>query len=293
MREQRRIFADFAFAGNGASPAPSSERLQTAAVMRPLQRLRDDVAKRWNQNDRLNTSDYPSEVIPLVNDINKLIARNQDIVVRARRQAADLAHSVKTPSSILRNELVELANRGHDVSRAQEALNRIDAQVGRSLARMRTDSVVSVSSQTDLTASIDLFARLFTTMANRDGKSLEVDAERSITIRMDKGDLDEILGNLLDNALKWCRHTIRLTALATEKHVHIRIEDDGPGIPEAERQAVLDSGRRLDISKPGPGLGLTIVSDLISAYAGELHLDKSAALGGLSVSLRVSKNFAA
>lgn len=267
--------------------------LQTAAVIRPLERLRDDVARRWNHADRLDTGDYPSEVVPLVTDINRLIDRNQDIVARARRQSADLAHAVKTPSSILRNELAELAAGGHDVSRAQEALNRIDAQVGRSLARMRTENIAVMSARADLTASVDVFVRLFSTIATRDGKTLEAETESGLGVRMDKRDLDEILGNLLDNAHKWCSHTIRLSARAAGSDVEIRIEDDGPGIAESERQAVLDSGRRLDMSKPGTGLGLTIVADLVSAYGGELRLEKSATLGGLSVRVRLPSRLSA
>jgi signal transduction histidine kinase len=262
----------------------SSVLLQTAAIVRPIDKLRKDVAQRWERDEALNETDYPEEVAPLVSDINSLLQRNRDIVSRSRRQAADLAHALKTPTAILRNELTVLSEVGQDMNRALDALDRVDAQLGRSLARIRTsNSGETVFARTDLTNSVNRFSRLFGAMANRDGKLLETVCEPDLTIRVDVQDIEEVMGNLLDNALKWCRKSIALTARTTSLGIEMIIEDDGPGIPEKDRSEAVRSGRRLDTSTPGTGLGLAIAIDLLNAYGAKLNLERSRSLGGLAV----------
>ena len=262
----------------------ASVLFQTAAIVRPLDRLRRDVAQRWDKDEELSEADYPEEVAPLVGDINGLLARNREIVARSRRQAADLAHALKTPSAILRNELTVLAEGSHDMDKALEALDRVDAQLGRSLARLRASSSgETMQARTDLSHSIDRFARMFGMMAGREGKSMNVVSDPGLTIRMDAQDIEEVLGNLLDNALKWCRSTLSLTARKRSDGVEILIEDDGPGIPAGDRERAMESGARLDSSKPGTGLGLAIAGDLLQAYGATIALEESAALGGLAV----------
>ena len=111
--------------------------LQTSAIVRPLEKLRKDVAARWDRNEELVESDYPEEVAPLVGDINTLVAAQPGDRPAVARQAADLAHALKTPSAILRNELQALSEKSHDMDRALDALDRMDAQLGRSLARVQ------------------------------------------------------------------------------------------------------------------------------------------------------------
>lgn len=258
--------------------------LQTTTILQPLDKLRRDVAKRWEQDEDLTASDYPEEVAPLVDDINELLARNRDIIARARRQAADLAHALKTPTAILRNELALLEAQNHDMDASLEALDRVDAQLGRSLARMRAaNSGAAANVKTDLSNSVDRFTRLFSPMAKRDEKQMTTTCAPALSIRMDQQDIEEVIGNLLDNALKWCTSAIALTAKTKGTGVEILIEDDGPGIPEGREREALKSGGRLDSSKPGTGLGLAIAIDLLQAYGAELNLEKSAELGGLAV----------
>ena len=257
---------------------------QTAAILRPLEKLRKDVADRWQRDEELSAADYPEEVAPLVSDINSLLERNREIVGRARRQAADLAHALKTPSAILRNELTGLKEKRAKVDKAVDALDRLDAQLGRSLARIRmSNSGESTAARTDLTHSIDRFSRLFDAMARRDGKEFQANSDRNLNIRIDAQDIEEVLGNLLDNALKWCGHRISLSARRVVDGIELTIEDDGPGIAEADRAEALRSGGRLDTSKPGTGLGLAIAIDLLRAYGASLELASSKTLGGLAV----------
>ncbi|HLQ18021.1 MAG TPA: HAMP domain-containing sensor histidine kinase [Tabrizicola sp.] len=262
----------------------ASVLLQTAAIVGPLNRLRRDVAQRWDQDEELSEKDYPEEVAPLVADINGLLARNREIIARSRRQAADLAHALKTPSAILRNELTALAETSHDMGKALDALDRVDAQLGRSLARLRaSNSGEAVQAKTDLSHSVDRFGRMFGMMAGREGKDLQVRCDPGLMIRMDQQDIEEVLGNLLDNALKWSRSRLSVTAARRSGGIEVTVEDDGPGIPVADRAEAMKSGARLDTSKPGTGLGLAIAGDLLQAYGGTISLEESPSLGGLAV----------
>ncbi|WP_425082401.1 sensor histidine kinase [Ruegeria arenilitoris] len=261
----------------------ASSLMLMSAILGPLRKLRADVAHRWDTDDNLTPTDYPEEVAPLVDDLNQLLHRNRDIVSGSRRQAADLAHALKTPATILRNELQAMSQAGVDTGIADEALDRIDSQLGRSLARIRALNTAELThSRTDVSHSVERLARLFTTIAEREDKILEVKSDPELWVRMDTQDIEEVLGNLLDNAVKWCRGKVKLTAKRHEDCVEICIEDDGPGIPEDAIREALRSGGRLDTSVRGSGLGLAIAVDLLNAYGAHFDLEKSAALGGLS-----------
>ncbi len=260
--------------------------LLMSAILGPLRKLRSDVAQRWDMDEDLRPEDYPEEVSPLVQDLNQLLQRNRDIVSGSRRQAADLAHALKTPAAILQNELDSLSEAGVDIKTAQESLDRIDAQLGRSLARMRAMNTAELThSRTDLSNSIDRLAKLFSLMAEREQKTLKVATIPGLWVRMDKQDIEEVLGNLLDNSMKWCRQIVQVTTTRQDKFIEIRIEDDGPGIPENDRREALRSGGRLDTSVTGSGLGLAIAVDLLTAYGASLDLGRSEELGGLRCSI--------
>ena len=264
--------------------------LQTSAVVRPLNRLREDVSHRWDSGGALNPRDYPDEVSPLVTDINTLLGRNREIVERGRRQAADLAHALKTPSAILRNELEALESENVDTEQARHALDRVDAQLTRSLARIRAANTgATTRSMTSLARSVDRMMRLFRSMPEVREKSISTNVPDDLHIPMDAQDLEESLGNILENAVNWSKSAIRVTAGETEEGMWLMVEDDGPGIPEQDRREALRSGGRLDSSAPGTGLGLAIAADLAQAYGGDIALDTSARLGGLSVRIFVPK----
>lgn len=264
--------------------------LLTSIILTPLRKLRSDVAHRWDRDEDLRPGDYPEEVSPLVEDLNQLLRRNREIVSGSRRQAADLAHALKTPTAIMRNELLLLSEAGGSTETAVEALDRIDAQLGRSLARMRALNTADLThSRTDLSHSIDRLARLFTTMAERDGKSLEIERDPGLWVRMDAQDIEEVLGNLLDNAVKWCKHKVRMTAMRTSNGIEVVIDDDGPGIPQDAHREALRSGGRLDTSVSGSGLGLAIAVDLLKAYDSRLDLGASNSLGGLECRIVIPK----
>lgn len=262
--------------------------LQASTTLRPLNDLRKDVLSRWDTDGDLDTDKYPIEVAPLVTDINTLLERNRDIISRSRRQAADLAHAVKTPSAIVRNELEKLLNSGQPVQQSIEALDRLDAQLKRSFARMRADgSSAGMHVHTDLDAALGRMTRAFGAMARNDQKTLTAEIEPGLQVRMDQADFEEVMGNLLDNAMKWSARTIHIAAKASDTVVEIQIEDDGPGIPEDDFGTATLSGQRLDTSKPGTGLGLAIAADLAHAYGGKISLAESKKLGGLRAKVRL------
>ncbi|GFE64189.1 sensor histidine kinase [Litoreibacter roseus] len=258
--------------------------LQMSMILRPLSALRYDVAHRWDSGKALDPQEYPEEVAPLVEDINALMTRNRDIIERSRRQAADLAHALKTPSAIARNELSSLAAADMDVGSAMDALDRIDAQLGRSLARIRASNAASApTAATDMTRTIERMGKLFRSMAAKRDKEIRINVADGLQARIDAQDIEEVLGNVIDNALKWCATTVTVDAWSAEGGTFIRVDDDGPGIPQEDRRTALRSGGRLDTSEPGTGLGLAIATDLLAAYGASLSLDASDQLGGLTV----------
>ncbi|MBT8474711.1 MAG: HAMP domain-containing histidine kinase [Alphaproteobacteria bacterium] len=290
---QANIFLAFAIIGVFSI---ASAVTQVSVILRQLAKVRQDVAHRWDEGETLNADDYPEEVAPFVSDINALLTRNREIVARGRRQAADLAHALKTPSAALRNELDDLSRRTGQTERAREALDRIDAQIVRSLARLRASSSSAMGNlRTDLSASVDRMARLFTSMAAQRDRVLSVDkaidcakADNCVVV-VDQHDLEEMMVNMLENALKWSQGCIRLSTRLSDDSVEIIIEDDGPGICPDRRQQALQAGARLDTAVPGTGLGLAISSDIAHAYGGSLDLLESEDLGGLMVVIRLPK----
>ncbi|WP_426037314.1 ATP-binding protein [Cypionkella sp. TWP1-2-1b2] len=258
--------------------------LQTSAILRPLTTLQRDINQRWDSDEALDPSSYPKEVAPLVNDINILLKRNRDIIDRTRRQGADLAHALKTPSAILRNELHRFDQLGQTVNVAQDALDRIDAQITRSLTRVRAANLASVAPRgTNLRGSLERLTRAFATLFADNAHSLDVHVPLDLSVSMDAQDLEDVLGNILENGLKFCRTRVVVSAHRTEHFNFVRIEDDGPGIPEPDRVEALRPGGRLDTATRGTGLGLAIASDIVNAYGGTLTLGQSANLGGLQV----------
>lgn len=258
---------------------------QVGFGLRPLKRLRRALAAiRAEQADRLSGV-WPQEVQPLVDDLNGLLSDNAAMVQAAQTQAGNLAHALKTPLSVIANEASALKAGGSAEAAALiaaqvEAMRR---HVDHHLARARAQAASEGRGvRTPVVPSLDRLVRVLGRLNAGRGLDIAVSGDGAPDFKGDRQTLEEILGNLLDNACKWARERVRVSARAgSNGSVVVAVEDDGPGIPADSVDEVLRRGRRLDETAPGSGLGLSIVDDLTKAAGGGLDLDTSPDLGGL------------
>ncbi|UDL94281.1 HAMP domain-containing histidine kinase [Lichenihabitans sp. PAMC28606] len=257
--------------------------LQVRVGLRPLTALRSRLAEvRHGRTDRIVGS-YPQELQPLVDELNALLEQNAESLVRARRHVSNLAHGLKTPLASL---AVALDGPGHDPQgRYHALLDLMDRQIRHHLRRARAAALGSPArSQVALAPRVaDLATALVKIYAD---KALRFDnhVPPGIAVACDQQDVDEMLGNLLDNACKWARGVVIITAVEAGRLVALSIADDGPGLAPDRLPDVLRPGRRLDESTPGYGFGLPITRELAELYGGALSLGSSSS-GGLSAVL--------
>lgn len=263
--------------------------LQVALGLRPLARLRQNVAEIRAGAARRMPVSAPVEVQPLSDELNALLDAQEREVERSRGRAADLAHGLKTPLAVLAGDVERLRSIGQselaaDIEQVADAMRR---HVDRELARARI-RVAAVRAQTRSVALMPL-VRSIVSMLRRGARGENIDFRieiaDDITAPFDRDDLAEILGNLLENAVRHARSVVRVRAALKVGAVEISIEDDGPGLAPQERTAMLARGVRLDTRGGGAGLGLAIVRDVIEAYGWHIELTASA-LGGLGVRLK-------
>jgi signal transduction histidine kinase len=232
---------------------------------------------------------YPSEIAPLVADLNTMLDAHERNVARAQRKAGDLAHGLKTPLAILahESERARAAGSAETAAVIAEEVERMRRQIDYHLAQAR--AAASSAGAGARTSVVESVAGLIRTLERlHAGRSIKfrTDAMAGVTVRVNREDLDEMIGNLLDNACKWTRTTVATTATvdADSGRVAITIDDDGPGLEPAKRELVLRRGVRADEASPGAGLGLAIVRDLADVYGGTISLDSSP-LGGVRARL--------
>lgn len=261
--------------------------INAAAILfglQPLRRVRNALAMvREGTAQRLSGS-FPSEIEPLANETNALIENNRRIVERSRTQVGNLAHSLKTPLAVLLNEGRALGGaKGQLIAdQAASMQKQVEHYLQRARVAAQRDSVVY---RTPVAPLAERMVRVVQKLNPRVSLSLSLSAE-SIVFAGEREDLEEILGNLLENAMKWAKSaaSVSVTPLAGTSDspglFEIAIQDDGPGIPAEKAREAVQRGRRLDETKPGTGLGLAIVADLVNEYGGSLALERSA-MGGL------------
>ncbi|KMS60378.1 histidine kinase [Novosphingobium barchaimii LL02] len=250
-------------------------------VRRAIQKLRTTGASRVNDP-------LPREVEPLVNELNALLAHTERQAEEARTHAGNLAHALKTPLTVVMNAATAKAPDLADTVIREAAVMR--RQVDHHLARARAVGRRAVGmSRAEVWPSLEAVLRAVERLYTQ--ARLDLDGPRDIVVAIEKQDLEEILGNLIENAAKYGGGSVFVTVDTTKEaqFCEIWIEDDGMGIPEAERIRIFDRGARLDTGKPGTGLGLAIVRDVVEIYGGTVHLDESEDLGGLLVKLRLPR----
>lgn len=254
---------------------------QTRIALRPLRALeRDLAAVRAGEQDRVG-AESPRELGSLVDSLQALLEHDEKLVRRARTHAADLAHAIKTPLSLIRAEAEELGGeRGERIARHADAIARhaerrlVQATALPAVAGRRT-AIRPVAA-----AIAETLARLHPHCG------VEVDVPVALQFRGEQEDLEEILGNLMENACKWAHARVRVAARADGDALEIAVEDDGAGLDPAERARARERGARLDERTPGSGLGLAIVEEVVALHGGTLHLEDGS-LGGLRARVRV------
>lgn len=258
-------------------------------ALRPIGRLRRAVeGVREGEVERVE-GQYPREIAPLAEEVNELLRSNTQIIERARSQVGNLAHGLKTPLAVLRNEASaggkELATVA--ISETDKMSDLVSSYLDRARLASRT---AIVGRKANAFAVIDRLARVMAKLHRDRDIDFSQPESNEFWFRGEEGDLEEMAGNLLDNACKWAKSKVRVTIKKTEndagKSLVIEIEDDGAGLTEQEAVKVLERGVRLDEKTPGSGLGLDIVKELVDIYGGTLALTRSS-MGGLKVALQL------
>jgi len=260
--------------------------IQVRVGLRPVYDLQREVAAvRRGKAERLQET-YPTELTPLADELNALLAHNQEVVERQRTHVGNLAHALKTPISVMLTEanqrpgpLAEVVSRQAETMRQQ-----VDHHLRRARAAARTQGQ---GERTSVAEILDELARTLERIFRDKGIEIDWDAADDLFFLGERQDLLEIAGNAMENACKWGRSRVRVRAAATgPDRFRLTVEDDGPGLPPDRRDEVVRRGARLDENAPGSGLGLSIIDELGRAYGGTLKLDDSA-LGGLRLEIEL------
>ena len=243
---------------------------------------------REGRDNRLE-GEYPAEIHPLVSDLNSLLSDREARVKRALTKAGDLAHGLKTPLAVLNQEAERARAAGQTETAAAitRQVDRMRRQVDYHLAQARASaSGGNPGVRCQVLTSADGLARTMHTLHADRGVKVEVMVPPEHFIQGQREDLDEMLGNIVDNACKWGRSRVTIASTLEDGRVVILVDDDGPGLPPALRETVLQRGVRADEAAPGSGLGLAIVRDLAELYGGSISLHESPA-GGVRARLEL------
>ncbi|AQR75863.1 HAMP domain-containing sensor histidine kinase [Sphingomonas sp. LM7] len=258
--------------------------LQTWYGLLPLRKVRKEIARLRAGKAKRIEDRMPAEIAPMVEELNALVEHNDRQAEEARRHAGNLAHALKTPLSVIMNA----AAAGQDdlaptvIREARTMRRQIDHHLARARAVGRRGSAHSRAQVWPSIEAVErAVARLYPNVR------IDVDGQKDLIAHIERQDLDDLLGNLVENAAKYGGGSVFVTAGVQAGFVEIMVEDDGRGIPEADRIRIFDRGVRLDSGKPGTGLGLAIVRDVAEIYDGTVSLEESEDLGGLLVRLRL------
>ena len=262
--------------------------LQTKYGLQPAQRIADDIERlRRGAVPRLS-SDAPEEFSAIVRRLNALLDNQAALVQRARVETGNLAHGLRTPLALIADEAEQLNRRGHEEAAAfiQAQCRKISRQVAYHMMRARAAGTRVTGFAANIHGVVQSIVGAMQRLHAARQLTFLVDITADMTVNCDEGDLSEILSNLIDNACKWARGQIRISARQIDGSIVMEVVDDGPGIAAEMRDKVFDVGARLDEDKAGSGLGLAIARDLARLYGGDLELTNAAG-GGLIARLRL------
>ncbi|HWA92835.1 MAG TPA: sensor histidine kinase [Rhizomicrobium sp.] len=259
--------------------------LQVRVGLLPLRRVRESLSRIRDGKARRLEGKFPAEIQPLASELNSLIQHSEEVVGRARTHVANLAHFLKTPLSVLASEAE--ARPGPLADQVRRQVDSMRRQVDHYLARGRAAGALDVlGNRTRVKPVLDDLARVLMRIHEERGIEVEVECPPALFFRGERQDLEEMAGNLMDNACKWAKSRVLVTAVGEGAAWRLAVGDDGRGLAPEDRERVMTRGERLDESVPGSGLGLSIVEDIAKLYGGRLELGQSA-LGGLEAGLRL------
>lgn len=257
--------------------------LQVRVGLMPLRRLKDALARIRDGSAQRLEGEFPAEIAPLATELNSLLDHSSEVVGRARTHVSNLAHFLKTPLSVLASEAE--AEPGPLSDQVRRQVGTMRRQVDHYLARARAAGSVNVlGNRTQVSTVLSDLARVLARIHAERDIAINRDCPANLYFRGERQDLEEMAGNLMDNACKWATGEVKVTAKRQGARFILTVEDDGPGLSPEDRARVGMRGERLDESVPGSGLGLAIVRDISKLYAGQLELDASP-LGGLAARL--------
>lgn len=262
--------------------------LQVFLGLRPLRNIRRSLARVRSGDEAHLPEDFPAEIQPLAHEMNALLDHNNEIVERSRTQVGNLAHALKTPLAILMNEAALQKGDASQKILADQVAKQTQIMrrnVDHYLRRARVAANVKIiTSRTEILPILRDINRALSIIHQEKDFSIEGDAGlESLFFKGERQDLEEIVGNLMENAAKWAENKIIIRCKPQGDQVIIEVSDDGPGIEASERAAVFERGERLDEETPGTGLGLSIVEDLTKLYGGEITLQDNRPTGLLAI----------
>jgi len=263
----------------------SAMLIQVRFGLRPLRQIRSSLAAIRAGHARRLEGRFPAEIEPMASELNALLTENEAVVDRARTHVGNLAHALKTPLAVLTNEADDQSGAFGALVGRQTALMR--RNVDHYLARARTAATGGVlGARTPVTPVLEDLKRTLLKIHADKSLTITLSSDPGAAFRGERQDLEEMLGNVMDNGCKWAKGVVAVAAVPSADRLEIIVEDDGPGLSSATRARVLERGQRLDESTPGTGLGLAIVRDICQLYGGSIRLSH-AAIGGLRVELEV------
>jgi len=256
--------------------------------LRPLYEAAIDLNAIESGAHKRLSENYPKELNLLTQNINTLLDHEQSRRKRYKNSLADLAHSLKTPLAVMRGELERSKNSESLRLTTHEQLDRVSALVDYQLQRAATEGQSSLQAPVSLGQIIHKILSSLDKVYQSKNIRRQYQIDHDIYIHADEGDMYELLGNILENAYKYCNRQVNIFISDHSSNIEIHIDDDGNGIPKYAQNDIIKRGKRIDTQEEGHGLGLAIVSDIIEAYQGEVHIEKSH-LGGARFILQLPK----
>lgn len=253
----------------------------------PLHRVANELGRLEVGKQQQISGRYPSEVQRLTDSLNTVLSHERTQRQRYRDALADLAHSLKTPLALIRGATRE--NGSPQATSIEEQVARMDRIIGYHLQRAAASGRTTMTTPVALRPAVDKILAALDKVHSDKAVTVSADIGPELRFRGDESDLTEILGNVLDNAFKWSGNMVRISACIENERLKLSVEDDGPGIDDADSARVLLRGARADESVPGHGIGLAVVREIVEAYGGRITIGKSA-LGGALIELHLPGN---